>query len=58
LLEFILNHRILVSINLEKRKGSLTMLQVSDTASREIKKVLDTAQAKGRQLVIYFQGFG
>jgi len=34
------------------------MLQVSDTASREIKKVLDTAQAKGRQLVIYFQGFG
>jgi hypothetical protein len=47
-----------VSDNLEKKKGLLTMLQVSDTASREIKKVLDSAQAKGRQLVIYFQGFG
>jgi len=58
LLDLFLNHRTLLSINLEKRKGSETMLQVSDTASREIKKVLDTAQAKGRQLVIYFQGFG
>ena len=34
------------------------MLQVTDTASREIQKALDGDQAQDRHLVVYFQGFG
>ncbi len=34
------------------------MLQVTDTASKEIQQVLGSDQANGKQLVVYFQGFG
>jgi len=34
------------------------MLNVSDTARDELQKVLASDQAKGNNLVIYFQGHG
>jgi len=34
------------------------MLEISDTASSELKKVLDSDQAKGKELIITFQGVG
>jgi len=34
------------------------MLQVTPSASQELKKVLESEQAKGKQLIVFFQGFG
>lgn len=34
------------------------MLSVSDTASEEFGKVLDSQQATGKHLILFFQGFG
>lgn len=34
------------------------MLQVTDAASQAIRQVLATATAKGKYLVVFFQGFG
>jgi hypothetical protein len=34
------------------------MLEISDSATTELQKVLTTDQAKGKSLVIYFQGMG
>ena len=39
-------------------KGADKMLVVSDKASEEIQKVLEGTQAKGNNLIIYFQGMG
>ncbi len=34
------------------------MFQVSDSASGQIKQILATEQAQGKNLVLFFQGFG
>jgi hypothetical protein len=34
------------------------MLNVTDTASTELKNVLASDQAKGKSLIIFFQGHG
>lgn len=34
------------------------MFEVTDSASEELKKVMDSEQAKGKELVIFFQGYG
>ncbi len=34
------------------------MLQISDKAGEELKKVMLSPQGKGNKLVIYFQGHG
>ena len=34
------------------------MLKVTDSASEELKKVINSEQAKGKELVITFQGYG
>ncbi len=34
------------------------MLQVSDSASAELQKVLEAPQYKDKKLIIYFQGVG
>lgn len=39
-------------------KGSTTMMIVSDAAGLELKKVLDSDNGKGKELIIMFQGVG
>ncbi len=34
------------------------MLQISDTASTEIKKIMDSTQGDGKNLIVTFQGAG
>ncbi len=34
------------------------MLQISESASTEIKKVLDSEQGNGKNLIVTFQGVG
>ena len=34
------------------------MLSVTDKASEELKKVLNSEKAAGKELVIFFQGYG
>ncbi len=34
------------------------MLDVTDSASVELKKIMDSEQAKGKELILVFQGYG
>jgi len=39
-------------------KGCATMMNVSDSAGLELKKVLNSDAGKGKELIITFQGVG
>lgn len=42
----------------EDRIRSIIMLSVTEKASTELKKVLSSEKATGKELVIFFQGYG
>jgi hypothetical protein len=40
------------------KEGRQSMLAVTDSASTQLSAVLNSDQAKGKQLIIFFQGYG
>ena len=45
-------------LNVQTKRGCEYMLQVTDTASDELTKVLAAPEHKDKKLVLYFQGVG